>query len=230
MGAVVEDVAEMRVAEAAGDGGAFHAEADVARLVDIFFGDGLVKTGPAGAGIELGIGVEQRGVATDAAKNAFGVVVGIFVGVGALGSGVARNRERFGRKLFAPLVFGFNHGGQGDDVFALAGVSEFDDLDGLGQVGDFVGGVHRLVFIDVGVHQCDGTRAYAEQKGAAANRPRHLVFRIWQKFHGIPLVIIIFISLPISSEGEGEGLHARVEKFNLKSAILHGSLLADQLI
>ncbi len=73
-------------------------------------------------------------------------------------------------------------------------------------------------------------RAYAEQKGAAANRPRHLVFRIWQKFHGIPLLIIIFFSLPISSEGEGEGLHARVEKFNLKSAILHGSLLADQLI
>src|ERR1700721_1115827 len=33
-----------------------------------------------------------------------------------------------------------------------------------------------------------------------------------------------------SSEGEGKGLHARIQEFNLESSIFHSSLLADQLI
>src|SRR3984957_6648263 len=33
-----------------------------------------------------------------------------------------------------------------------------------------------------------------------------------------------------SSEGEGEGLHARIQEFNLESPIFYSSLLADQLI
>src|ERR1700679_900938 len=82
-GAVVEDMAKMRVAEAAGNCGADHAQADVRGFRDIFLCDGSPETGPAGAGFELGAGVEQCCVAADAAEDSFGVIVGIFVAVGA---------------------------------------------------------------------------------------------------------------------------------------------------
>src|SRR6202167_2992869 len=106
----------MRVAEAAGNGGADHAQADIGVFSDIFFGYRRPEAWPAGARVEFGAGVEERGVAADAAENSFGVIIGIFVGVGALGPGVARNFERIGRELFAPLFVCLDDLGGGDGV------------------------------------------------------------------------------------------------------------------
>src|ERR1700687_2559943 len=69
-GAVVEYVTQVGIAETARDGGADHAEAGIAGFQNIFFGDGLPETGPAGAGFKLCRGIEERGVAADAAENA----------------------------------------------------------------------------------------------------------------------------------------------------------------
>src|SRR4051794_36875218 len=57
--AIIEDVAEMRGAAAAQHFVAHHAVARVALRLDVVFINGLVKTRPAGAGIELGVRAEQ---------------------------------------------------------------------------------------------------------------------------------------------------------------------------
>ncbi len=65
-------MAEVGVAAAAGNFGAGDAEGAVDFLDDIFLGDGLIEAGPAGAGIEFGGGVEESGVAADAAEDSRG--------------------------------------------------------------------------------------------------------------------------------------------------------------
>src|SRR5580704_4687479 len=59
-GAVIEDVAEMAAALRAQHFGPHHAVADVALLVDMALGGRRGKARPAAAGIELGVGFEQR--------------------------------------------------------------------------------------------------------------------------------------------------------------------------
>jgi hypothetical protein len=130
LGAVIEDVAEVGFAATAGYFGAGHAEGSVGGLNNIFFGDGLVEAGPAGAGIEFGGGVEESGVAADAAENSLGVIVGIFVGVGTLGAFVTRDFVGVGGKLFAPFGVGLDDGGDGDFFCADTGVGKFYDVDG----------------------------------------------------------------------------------------------------
>jgi hypothetical protein len=71
--AVREDVAEMGVALAAEHFGAFHAKAAVGLLDDVLFGDGSPEAWPAGAGLKLGVGAEQRIAAADAAVDCSGV-------------------------------------------------------------------------------------------------------------------------------------------------------------
>src|SRR5574341_1888995 len=56
---VREDVAQVGVAAAAEDFGAAHEEAAVVLGGDRVGGHGLVEAGPAGAGVELGVGGEQ---------------------------------------------------------------------------------------------------------------------------------------------------------------------------
>src|SRR5688500_14916164 len=65
--AIVEHVPEMRIAARARDLGADRAERTVPALDHVPSRDRLPETGPPGAGIELGLRVEQRGVAADAA-------------------------------------------------------------------------------------------------------------------------------------------------------------------
>ena len=127
-------MAQVRVTQAARNGCAHHEQAAVGGLQDIFFGNGGPKARPAGAGLELGAGVEQSGVAANAAEDTFLVIVRIFVGVGALGAGVASDFERIGRELLAPVIFGFYDSGNSDGVFALARVGEIYYLDGFGKV------------------------------------------------------------------------------------------------
>src|ERR1700761_2085793 len=59
-GAVVEDVAEMAAALRAQHFGPDHAVADVTLLVDMALGGRRGEARPAAAGIELGVGFEQR--------------------------------------------------------------------------------------------------------------------------------------------------------------------------
>ncbi len=61
-----------------------------------------------------------------------GVIVGIFVGVRALGAFAARDFVGIGGKLFAPFGVGLDDGGDGDFFFADGGVGEIDDGDGFG--------------------------------------------------------------------------------------------------
>src|SRR5690606_11215843 len=64
--AVGEDVAQVGVAAGAEDFGAVHAVAVVFAGGDGVFADGGVVAGPAAAGVELGVGVEQGCVAAHA--------------------------------------------------------------------------------------------------------------------------------------------------------------------
>lgn len=117
----------MSFAAAAGNFGARDAEGAVGFLGDIFFGDGLIEAGPAGAGIEFGRGVKKSSVTADAAEYAGRVIVGIFVGVGALGAFAARDFVGVGGKLFAPVGVGFDNRLDGNFFFAGSGVGKFDD-------------------------------------------------------------------------------------------------------
>ena len=129
LGAVVEDVAEVRVTFCARDGGADHTERNVANLSNIFPGDRLPEARPSGAGIEFGAGVEERIVAADAAVDAFVVEVPVLPGKGHLGVGAACDVECVFGKLFAPIVFGLHDFGDADLFEALAVVGEEDDGD-----------------------------------------------------------------------------------------------------
>src|SRR4051812_35405916 len=102
---VVEDVAEMRFAKRAGYLGAGHAEAGVVGREHVLLGDRLPEARPAGAGIILGVGDEERVVATDAAIEAGRMVVPIGAGEGRLGALLAGHAEGERRKELLPLGF-----------------------------------------------------------------------------------------------------------------------------
>ena len=73
-------MAEVGVALAALHFRARHAVGAIGFFHHIFLGDRRVETGPAGAGIEFGVGAEKFGAATDAAENAFVMDVEIRAG------------------------------------------------------------------------------------------------------------------------------------------------------
>src|SRR4051794_11220839 len=79
-GAVLEDVAEMAVALRAKNLGADHAVADVAFLVDMAISGGRGKARPAAAGIEFGIGLDQRLAAAGAGIGALAPLMLVLAG------------------------------------------------------------------------------------------------------------------------------------------------------
>ena len=104
--AVVEDVAEVGVAVLADDLGAAHEEAVVGAQLDVLEVGRLGEAGPAGAGVELGVGGEELGAAADAAVHAGGLLVDVGAGEGALGAGLAGDLVLLRRQLLAPLLVG----------------------------------------------------------------------------------------------------------------------------
>src|SRR3954471_10404379 len=84
--AVREHVAEVSAALCTDRFGTDHAVAHVADLLD-GAGDGLRKTRPAAARIELGVGVEQLGAAADAVVAAVGPDAFVLAAEGPLGGG-----------------------------------------------------------------------------------------------------------------------------------------------
>jgi hypothetical protein len=148
-GSVVEDVAEVGVAEAAGDRGADHEHGAVGCFEDVFGGDGLPETWPAGAGVELGFGAEEGGVAADATEDAVAVLFEQAAGAGGFRVGVTGYVVGDCRELGAPVGVGFDDAGQDDFAGGFAVGAELDDGDLgrsvllMGRGGDEAGAVER---------------------------------------------------------------------------------------
>src|SRR3954453_11810947 len=103
---VLEHMAEMAIALRAQHLGADHAVADVALFVDMALHCGRGKGRPAAAGIELGVGFEQRLAAAGAGVNARAVLMLVFTGKRPLGRFLAQHRVLHRRQFLAPLGFG----------------------------------------------------------------------------------------------------------------------------
>ena len=126
---VIEHVPQVRVAVPAGDGGALHAECLVRDLGDVLWRDGLVEAGPSRAGLELGLGTEDRRVATDAAVEPVVMVIPGVTGVGALCAGLARNFELDWRQLLLPLRVCLDGAWDGHFADAFPRCGELNDSD-----------------------------------------------------------------------------------------------------
>jgi hypothetical protein len=125
--AIVEDVAEVGVTAPTGNFGANHSEAAVDSFPNIFLGYWCPETGPSSAGVELGVGIKQSGVTTDAAEDSFLVRVRIFIGVRTFSGGVTRNFERIRRELLFPFGFSFHNPVHSNGGDSLADIGKFDD-------------------------------------------------------------------------------------------------------
>src|SRR5882724_2203614 len=102
-GSVLEDMPEMAVALRAQHFGSGHAVADVTLLVDMALRRRLGKARPAAAGIELGVGFEQRLSAAGADVGAGPPLMLIFAGERPLGRLLAQHRILHRRQFLAPL-------------------------------------------------------------------------------------------------------------------------------
>jgi hypothetical protein len=126
VGAVGEDMTEVAAALGTGNFDATHAEGAVVMEVDGVFGEGLEETGPAGSGLELGVGFEEGSVAGGAVVEAVGVVIDEGAGEGAFGALLAEDVILLGGELLAPLGIGFGGFGVGlVEVFLDRGVAEW---------------------------------------------------------------------------------------------------------
>src|ERR1700704_4219101 len=102
-GSVLEHMAEMAVALRAQHFGPDHAVADVALLVDVALRRGGGKARPAAAGIELGVGFEQRLAAAGAGVGAGPLLVLVFAGERPLCRLLTQYRMLHRRQFLAPL-------------------------------------------------------------------------------------------------------------------------------
>src|SRR5947207_14760611 len=94
---------EMAVALRAQHFGPDHAMADVALLVDVALQRRLGKARPAAAGIELGVGFEQRLSAAGAGVGAGPLLMLVFAGERPLGRLLAQHRILHRRQFLAPI-------------------------------------------------------------------------------------------------------------------------------
>src|ERR1039457_6990039 len=85
LGAVIEEVAQVRVTLDAPHLRALHADAAVGVDLDVLFGNGRPEAGPAGARVELSLRAEQGILAAHATENPLGVQLPVLAGEGALG-------------------------------------------------------------------------------------------------------------------------------------------------
>ena len=106
-GAVVEDVPLVRPA-----GGAVHLrtqheeEAAVLFGLDVLLIYGSVEARPARAGVVLRLGAKERRAASDAAVDAFLLVIPVLAGKGPLGAMLPGDPVLLGGELLSPFLFG----------------------------------------------------------------------------------------------------------------------------
>jgi hypothetical protein len=103
LGAIFKNVTQMRAATDAFDFDPVHPVTVVGFGQDVFLGDRLEEAGPAGAGIELRLGREQRQIATNAVVDAGFMIVKERAAKGGLGALTARDAKLLGRQLFGPF-------------------------------------------------------------------------------------------------------------------------------
>src|SRR5215211_1757100 len=101
-----------------------HAVGDIALLVDMAVHGRRRKTRPAAAGIELGVGFEQRLAAAGAGIGALAVLVLIFAGERPLGRLLAQHGVLHRRQFLAPLGLAL------DDLAGRFGVGHLASLIG----------------------------------------------------------------------------------------------------
>ena len=154
LGAVVEYVAEVAVAASAKHLNPVHAVAVVGTGPDVFLVDGLEETGPAGAGIELVVGLEEREATSNTEIGAVHVVIVEPATECGFGASPAQDFVLLRGQNLLPLGLGAHHlilslGAEG----ILAGV-------GLGVLG-----------------ACDeGERAHQSESGKSKERVLHIDF------------------------------------------------------
>jgi hypothetical protein len=125
----------MGIAAGATDFSAAHEEGPVGMLADRAFLDRSPEARPAGTGIELGIGREQRLAAADAGIHARALLVPIGAGEGALRAVLTRNMKLLRRELLAPFGLGLgDFGTDGSDFIgnlARLGTASFSRAAGI---------------------------------------------------------------------------------------------------
>src|SRR6185312_7264204 len=102
-GTIRKHVAEMAGAFRAQHLRADHAVAGVGLLLDMALSRRLGKARPAAAGIEFGVGLEQRLAATGADISAGTMLVLVFTAEGTLGRLLAQHGILHRRQFLAPL-------------------------------------------------------------------------------------------------------------------------------
>src|SRR2546425_1228481 len=119
---VIKHMSQMSTATSALDLRAHHAKADVRDVLYVLLCNRLPETRPARAGFELGLGIEQRGSATNAPVNSIAVRLVVLAGESALGTFLACHLELNGRELLLPL---------GDRLFHAVHVGNTDEFSGI---------------------------------------------------------------------------------------------------
>src|SRR6266496_2184002 len=97
--------------------GATREKRVVGRGPHVFLEDGLVETGPAGAGLELVLGAKQVKAAADTLVNARLVIVPVLAGKGAFCALFAGDLELLRVEQLLPFFLGFN-----DFIFHVPGL------------------------------------------------------------------------------------------------------------
>ena len=127
--AVGEDVPQMSVASIAGGFHPLQKCGPVKAVCHHVSCYRLRKGRPAGTRFELSFGVEESGVATDAAEDAGSVLVPTDAGVRHLGVSLAGNVVGVFAELMEPFAIGLHNLGDGFAAQLLAIVAEVDDSD-----------------------------------------------------------------------------------------------------
>jgi hypothetical protein len=100
---IVEDVAQMAAAGCAQHLGASHQERAVGLGVDRTGCEGLIEAWPAGPGVELGLGAEERGPAPGASVGPGRVLAPVAAAEGRLGALLAQDAVLLGGKFGTPF-------------------------------------------------------------------------------------------------------------------------------
>jgi len=120
---------EMCIALRAGYCCSFHSQTIVGTGADILFGNGGPKAGPACAGFEFCVGVEQCIITANAAVDAFVVQVPVLSAVSSFCTCPSRDLKFIGGELLHPFGVCLDDFGYLGRAQFLAGVVEQDDGD-----------------------------------------------------------------------------------------------------
>ena len=126
---IVENMADVGIAQGAADLHAFHQHAGIVQLANILFGQRSGEAGPARSGIEFGFGAEQRRRTTDAAEQARLVHLIIGAGVRRIGAGAARDVELRIRQRLFPFGIGANHALFANHTGLISALVELRNID-----------------------------------------------------------------------------------------------------